>query len=51
MEGDVIGVMWEFICYDSVMEGDVTGVMWEFICYDSVMEADVTRRDVGVHLL
>jgi len=51
MEGDVIGMMWEFICYHSVMEGDVTGVMWEFICYDSVMEADVTRRDVGVHLL
>ena len=30
MEGDVTGVMWEFICYDSVMEGDVTGVMWVF---------------------
>jgi len=25
MEGDVTGVMWEFICYDSIMEGDVTG--------------------------
>jgi len=30
MEGDVTGLMWEFICYDSVMEGDVTGVMWVF---------------------
>jgi len=30
MEGDVTGVMWEFICYDSIMEGDVTGVMWVF---------------------
>jgi len=27
MEGDVTGVMWEFICYDSVMEVDVTGEM------------------------
>jgi len=30
MEGDVTVVMWEFICYDSIMEGDVTGVMWVF---------------------
>jgi len=26
MESDVIGVMCEFIPYDSIMEGDVTGV-------------------------
>jgi len=30
MEGDVTGLMWEFICYDSVMEGDVTGLMSVF---------------------